>query len=207
MEKQPGFSAHLRKTLLSGVLLLVPSVATAWVLSTFFKSVDAVLAPVFNRLMGRDMPGLGFLTTLLLVYLLGLLASNVVGQRALALWDQFVTRVPLVRGVYRVTKEVSQAFGSEKKPFREVVAVEFPRKGVWTLGFLTADAPTNLPLPNNSVFVFIPTTPNPTSGWLILVPREEALPTPYSIDEGMRLIISAGIVGAPTTRESVAKAL
>jgi uncharacterized membrane protein len=188
---------HLRRTLLSGILLLVPTVATVWVLSTLFRSVDALLGPWLTEWTGREIPGLGFLATFALVYVLGLLASNVVGKRVFALWDQFVTRVPLVRGVYRVTKEVSQAFGSEKKPFREVVAVEFPRKGVWTLGFLTADAPAGSPVPEGSVFVFIPTTPNPTSGWLILVPRAEALPTPYSVDEGMRLIISAGIVGSP----------
>lgn len=193
--KKPTLSQHLRRTLLSGVLFLVPTAATLWGLTYLFNNVDGILGEWLAKLLGKEIPGLGLLATLLLVYVVGLVASNVVGQRLLALWDQFFTRVPMVGGVYRVTKEVSQAFGRDKKPFREVVAIEFPRKGVWSLGFLTAEAPKDNPAGKECVFVFVPTTPNPTSGFLMMVPKEDTRPTPYSVDEGMRLIISMGILG------------
>ncbi|MFZ5469817.1 MAG: DUF502 domain-containing protein [Myxococcota bacterium] len=185
---------HLRKTMLAGLVFSVPLVVTAWVLVTLFNTVDEWLGPALAKATGWEVPGLGVLVTIALVYALGLFAQNVAGQRLIHLWDSLVTRVPLVRGVYKATKEVSQAFGREQRPFRAVVAAEFPRKGIWTLGFVTADAPAGVAVPKGSVFVFIPTTPNPTSGWLILLPQEELLTTPYSVEEGMRIIISAGIV-------------
>lgn len=191
----PTFGQHLRRTLLTGILGLVPTAATFWGLWYLFQKLDGILGDALARLTGKQVPGLGLLATLLLVYIVGLVASNVVGKRLLGLWDHFFTRVPMVGGVYKVTKEVSQAFGRDKKPFREVVAIEFPRQGIWSLGFLTADAPKDNPAGQECVFVFVPTTPNPTSGFLMMVPRSEARPTPYSIDEGMRLIISMGILG------------
>lgn len=188
---------HLRRTLLSGLLFLVPMVVTVWVLYTLFTAIDALLGRVITDLTGYHIPGLGLLATLILVYLIGLVASNVAGKRLIGLWDTAMTRVPLVRGVYKVTKEVSQAFSREKRPFRQVVIVEFPRAGLYTLGFVTAQVPGDVRVPPGSVYVFIPTTPNPTSGWLIVVPESEIHPTPYTVDEGMRVIISAGIVGPP----------
>lgn len=198
MEPPASLRQHLKRTFVAGLLFLVPLAVTAWVLVAVFQSVDAILGPGLARLTGLEIPGLGLVATLALVYLIGLVASNVAGKRLIGLWDAFVTRVPLVRGLYRVTKEVSEAFGRDKPPFREVVALEFPRKGLWTLGFLTADVPPGGPAEDGSVFVFIPTTPNPTSGWLVLVPKEEVRSTPYSVDEGMRIVISAGIVTPPS---------
>ena len=196
---------HLKRTFGAGLLFLVPVVVTAWVLALIFNAVDSILGPGLSRVTGVRVPGLGLIATLLIVYMIGLFASNVIGKRLIGLWDTMVTRVPLVRGVYRVTKEVSEAFGRrDKRPFRQVVTLEFPRKGLWTLGFLTAEVPAGARLEEESVFVFIPTTPNPTSGWLVLVPKNEVRPTPYTVDEGMRIIVSAGIVtpAAPTLMES-----
>jgi uncharacterized membrane protein len=190
---------HLKRTLVTGVLLLIPVAATVWVLFTIFNWIDAILGGWISQLLGVRVPGLGILATLLLVYFIGLFASNVAGRRIIGLWERWVTRVPLARGVYRVAKELSQAFEpGRKRPFEKVVLVEFPRRGVWTIGFLSADAPADLPAPEGSSFVFVPTTPNPTSGWLIIVPKEDLHVTPYSVDEGMRIVISAGIVTAPT---------
>jgi uncharacterized membrane protein len=170
---------HLRRTFVAGLLFLVPATVTLWVLFTVFR-----------------IPGLGLLLTLLIVYGIGLVASNVGGKRILGAMESFVDRLPLARGVYRVVKEVSLAFGQkEKRPFREVVSLEFPRKGIWTLGFLTADVPDRAPAPKGSVYVFVPTTPNPTSGWLLMVPEQSLVRTEYTVDEGMRIVISAGIVG------------
>lgn len=204
MATREPLKTHLRKTLLAGLVVLVPLVVTLWVLSAVFSSVDELLGPWLGRMTGVAIPGLGLLVTLGLIYVIGLFAQNVAGKKLFALWDAFMARVPLVRGVYKVTKEVSQAFGREKAPFREVVSLEFPRPGLWSLGFVTADAPPDTPVPEGSVFVFIPTTPNPTSGWLVLARKQELKPTPYTVDEGMRIIISAGIVGpsAPLTPSS-----
>ncbi|HZA51364.1 MAG TPA: DUF502 domain-containing protein, partial [Myxococcaceae bacterium] len=151
--------AHLKRTLGAGLLFLVPVVVTAWVLALVFNAADSILGPGLSRFIGVRVPGLGLIATLLIVYVIGLFASNMIGKRLIGLWDTMVTRVPLVRGVYRVTKEVSEAFGRrDKRPFRQVVTLEFPRKGIWTLGFLTAEVPASAGLDEESVFVFIPTT-------------------------------------------------
>ncbi len=190
------FKHHLKRTIVTGFLVLIPATVTIWVLLLVFNTVDAWLGNLLAMATGIRIPGLGLLLTLLLVYGMGLFASNVVGRRMIGSVEGFMDRLPLIRGVYRVSKEVSTAFGKkEKRPFRKVVAIEFPRRGVWTLGFLTAEVPEQSPAPDGSVYVFVPTTPNPTSGWLLMVPEEDVLSTPYSIDEGMRIIISAGIVG------------
>lgn len=195
--KRGPISSHLRRTFITGLVFLAPVAVTAGVLYMMFKAVDELLGPYFTKWVGFHIPGLGILATVLLVYVIGLIASNVAGQRLIHMWDAAVTRVPLVRGLYRVTKDVSQAFQSDRRPFRRVVAIEFPRAGLWTLGFVTADVQEGVPVPAGSVYVFVPTTPNPTSGWLILVPESEVRETGYSVDEGMRVIISAGIVGPP----------
>ena len=130
-------------------MFLVPVAVTAWVLWALFGAIDGFLGPLIAHWVGFRIPGLGILATVLLVYAIGLIASNVAGQRLIHVWDAAVTRVPLVRGLYRVTKEVSQAFQSDRRPFRKVVAVEFPRTGLWTLGFVTADVPPGLPPPRD----------------------------------------------------------
>jgi uncharacterized membrane protein len=187
---------HLRRTFVAGLIFLVPTTVTLWVLFYLFDTVDAILGNVLARATGIRIPGLGLLLTLLLVYGIGLVASNVGGKRILAAVEGFVDRLPLARGVYRVVKEVSLAFGQkEKRPFREVVLLEFPRKGIWTVGFLTAEVPERTPAPEGSVYIFVPTTPNPTSGWLLMVPEDSLVRTDYTVDEGMRIVISAGIVG------------
>lgn len=186
---------HIKRTLVTGLLLLIPTVVTIWVLYAVFITVDAVLGNVLATFTGFRIPGLGLLLTVLLVYGVGLFASNVGGKRIISWFEGLMQRVPLVRGIYRVSKEISLAFGKkENRPFRKVVSIEFPRKGIWTLGFLTAEVGDRSPAPEGSVYVFIPTTPNPTSGWLLMVPKDDVLSTPYTVDEGMRIIISAGIV-------------
>ena len=187
---------HIKRTMVAGLLLLIPAVVTIWVLYWVFNTVDAVLGNMLAYATGIRIPGLGLLLTLLLVYGVGIFASNVGGKRIISAMENLMERLPLIRGVYRVSKEVSHAFGKrEKRPFRKVVALEFPRKGIWTFGFLTAEVPETGPAPNGSVYVFVPTTPNPTSGWLLMVPEESLIHTDYTVDEGMRIIISAGIVG------------
>lgn len=196
------FKHHVKKTMVTGLLLLIPAVVTVWVLFVVFNTVDAMLGNLLKLALGIRIPGLGLLLTLLLIYGMGLFASNVGGKRIITSIEGFMDRLPLVRGVYRVAKEVSNAFGKrEKRPFREVVAIEFPRKGLWTLAFLTAEVPEKSPAPKGSVFVFVPTTPNPTSGWLLMVPKDSLLTTPYSVDEGMRIVISAGIVSPEALEE------
>ncbi|MFW6369411.1 MAG: DUF502 domain-containing protein [Myxococcota bacterium] len=190
------FKHHLRRTLMAGVLLLIPTVVTIWVLYVVFSTVDALLGNLLASALGVRIPGLGLLLTLLLIYGVGLFASNVAGKKFIDWFEGLMQRVPMVRAIYRVSKELSLAFGKkEKRPFRKVVALEFPRKGMWVLGFITGDVGERSPAPEGSVYVFIPTTPNPTSGWLVLIPEEDLIPTSYTVDEGTRIIISAGIVG------------
>ena len=187
-------SSHFRRMFLSGLFALIPVAITVWVVSTVFLSFDVWLQPAFEYFFGRKLPGLGFIATLTLVYLLGVVANNVIGRRVLRAWEEFIKRIPVVKGLYGGVKQVTEAFGPQSQDeFREVVMLEFPHPGTYALGFAT----TALEAPNvgPARYVFVPTTPNPTSGYLLIVPRHKLTPLKLSVEDGLKLIVSGGVVG------------
>src|SRR5262249_27762050 len=142
-------------------------------------------------------PGLGIVLSLLLLLLTGMLAANFVGRRFVAAWESLLARIPLIRSVYSGVKHMTEQVVSEDaRSFRQVVLVEFPRKGMWSVAFQTADFPATADarIPPDQVCVFLPTSPNPTTGFLFLVPRDEIVKIDLPVDETLKFIMSLGIL-------------
>lgn len=202
---------HLRTHFLRGLLIVLPTIITLWLLRIFFGVVSGNVTPVVLKALSAMgvtwigdwharylVPFIGFVLSAALIYLIGLVAANLVGQRVLLWLEAGILRIPLVKSIYGGARQLLDAFGaSGKGTFNRVVLVEYPRVGVWTVGFVTSDVRADMPVGATtlrSVMVFFPTTPNPTSGWLAVVPERDILELDLSIEEGVKLIVSGGIV-------------
>lgn len=192
----------LRRYLVAGLLVWLPLGATFYVIRLLVKWMDQslLLLPEIYRpdnLLGFHMPGLGVVLSLLILLLTGLIAANLFGRKLVGLWEQLLSRIPLVRSVYSAVKQlVETMFSDNGNSFRKVVLVEFPRRGLWTLAFLTNDGHgvVQQATGRDVVSVYIPTTPNPTGGYFVLVPREDVREIDLSVDEGLKLLLSMGAV-------------
>jgi len=201
----------LRRYFFAGLLVLLPLVITLWFLGWIVGLMDSmldVLPSSFhpNFYLPFAIPGLGALVTLVLIILLGFLATSVVTRRLLTLWDYFLSRIPIFRGVYTgVQKLVESIFGQDQSG-RQVVLIEYPRKGIYTVGFATGLAGGELEKRGDErlVNVFVPTTPNPTAGFYLLVPESEVRALAMSPEEAFKLIISGGMIrpGEKTNSEN-----
>ena len=203
--------AALRKWLFTGLLVIVPGVITAWVLNWIVGTLDQTLAILPqawqpDKLLGFHLPGFGVLLTLAILLAVGALASNFAGRKLVAWGDALVSRIPVVRSIYSSVKQVSDTLFSESgNAFRTAVLVQWPREGVWTVAFITGQPSGEVAayLRDEYVSVYVPTTPNPTSGYLEIVPVELLTPTDWTVDQAMSFIISGGAVApesVPFTR-------
>lgn len=189
--------SRLRARLFAGVVVTVPAVVTILALRFLFQNVDALLGPAIARLIGRDIPGLGFVATVVLVFLAGSIATNVAGRRALGWIESIFTRLPFVRRIYNASKDiVDSATLSQRQVFRDVVLVEFPRVGLHSYGFVTsytsrATAAGTVRLAN----VFIPGPPMPTTGVMVVAPVEDLVYLDIPVEAALKLILSAGLAG------------
>lgn len=195
--EEVGFVVRMRRILLAGLLVLGPAAVTGVVLVWLFRSLDGVLGPAMTELVGRPIPGLGLLATIVIVFLLGLVSRNVLGKRLVGGTERLIRRVPVARFLYHSTKEVFSSL--TEKPadsFKQVVLLEYPRQGIWSVGFVTGSiAALDAAGPEADLLtVFMPSTPNPTSGFLVLAPRAEAKELPITVEQGVRLVISGGIL-------------
>jgi uncharacterized membrane protein len=182
---------------LTGFFVTVPVVLTAWVLWIFFASVDDFMSPLYEHLLGRPIPGLGFLSAAALIFMIGVFATNVVGRRVLLWGERLIGRVPLVRRVYPTVKDFVEAFSPARRTgFREFVIVEHPREGAYSYGFLTGDIRVEGTKPEPLVSVFVPTN-HLYLGDIVLVPRDGVVSTGLSIEDGIRIILSAGTAAPP----------
>jgi uncharacterized membrane protein len=187
---------RLRRYLLTGIVVSAPVGVTILVLRWIFLKLDAILGRVFTQL-GLEIPGLGLLALLVLLVALGWLASQAIGHEVIGLGKRFLTRFPLTRSIYGAASQiVEQLVGEGKKSFRTCVLIEYPRPGCWALGFLTGTAPREIDgaAGEESLAVFLPTTPNPTSGYLLFLPRSQVRLLKMSVEEGFKLVISGGAV-------------
>ena len=185
----------LRRYLFTGLLVLLPVVVTATVLWRFFFALDDILGRFVETYLGRSVPGVGLIALVALIMGIGAIASNFLGKRVIRVGERLVARVPLIGWIHRTTKQLFSTILEERgESFRKVVLVSYPQKGTYSVAFLTSESPTAVEgeLGKGFVTVFLPTTPNPTSGFLLIVPAEEVIPMNLSIDEGLRLVISAG---------------
>jgi len=188
----------LKVRFITGFFVTVPAIATAWLLYVFWDAIDGFFSPGYERIFGRRIPGLGFLTAVMLILVMGTIATNVVGRRILARVERLLTRVPIVRSIYPTIKELFASFSPEKRgSFKEVVLAEYPRKGAFAFGFLTSEFLLEGPEGKRQmVTVFVPTN-NLYLGDVIVVPRDEAISTGLSVEEGIRIILSAGTASPP----------
>jgi uncharacterized membrane protein len=185
----------LRRHFLAGLLVLAPAVITAWLVWKIFITVDGFIDPIQKKFPILDFPGLGFAVVLLLIFIAGFLATNLFGRMLIKGGDRFMNRVPLVRKIYNASKELSEVFLTDKKTaFKRVVLVRFPHAGSRAMGFVMSGGANYFEraLGEETVSVFIPTTPNPTSGFLLFVPACETIPVDLSVEEALKMVISGG---------------
>ena len=192
----------MRKYFVTGLLILVPLIITLWVLSTIIGTMDKslLLLPENWRplaLIGHDVPVLGTIFTLAIVFVTGVLAQNFVGNQILRLWEMLLTRIPVVNSIYSSVKQVSDTLlSSSGNAFRKAVLVEYPRQGSWTIAFVTGvpGGDVKQHLVGDFLSIYVPTTPNPTSGFFLMVPREQTIELDMSVEEALKYIVSMGVV-------------
>lgn len=194
--------APLRKWLFAGLLVVLPVAITVWVVQWIIGTLDQTLLilPVDwhpDRLFGIHIPGLGVLLALGILLLVGAITSNFIGRRLLALNDRILNRIPVVRSIYSGVKQVSDTLFSETgNAFRTAVLVQWPRPGVWTIGFVTGSPGGDVAnhLTGEFLSVYVPTTPNPTGGYFVMLPKSDCIELRMSVDEALRYVISMGVV-------------
>ncbi len=188
----------LRRRFFTGLLILLPTVVTGYVLYRFFVSVDSILLnPLVQRYPFLDIPGLGFLGVFLIILLTGVFAGNFFGSTIISWVESLVFRIPLVSRVYIAIKQMSEVFfKQERTVFKRAVLIQYPRPGIYAVAFVTSKWKQKDIDGREKTFVnvFLPTTPNPTSGFFLMVPEDETIPFDYTTEEAMKLIISAGAV-------------
>ncbi|WP_042299466.1 DUF502 domain-containing protein [Paraburkholderia kururiensis] len=194
--------ATLKSVFLTGLLVLVPLAITLWVLNLIIGTMDQtlLLLPTAwqpERLFGFHLPGLGALLTLAFVFVVGLLTQNLVGQKLVEAWNAVVRRIPVVGPIYTSVKQVSDTLlSSSGNAFRKALLIEYPRKGSYTIAFLTGIPGGDVVnhLKEACVSVYVPTTPNPTSGFFLMIPRSEVVELDMTVDAALKYIVSMGVV-------------
>ncbi len=191
-----------RRYLVAGLLVWVPLGITVLVVRLLVGWLDQTLLLLPEdyqpeRLLGFSIPGLGVLLSLLIVFLTGVLVANFLGRSLVSLWEHLLEHIPLVRSIYSGAKQLAETmFSSSGDSFRKVLLVEFPRRGLWTLAFLTGNdiGEAQEKTGRNVVNVYVPTTPNPTGGYFVMVPREDIVELSMSVDDGLKMLMSMGAV-------------
>ncbi len=203
-------SKFVRRYLLAGLAVWLPIIVTLLVLRFIVDLLDktiSLLPAAYQpeQLVGMSLPGLGVLLSLMVLLITGIIASNIIGQRFVGWGEALLLRIPLVRSIYNASKQVfSTLFASDSQAFRKVVLVEYPRKGLWSIAFHTGKAMTeaNHHTEEEMISIFIPTTPNPTSGFLMMVPRQQCIELDMTVDEALKYIISLGVVQVESPKHS-----
>jgi len=197
----------MKKYFITGVLIWIPLVITIWVLNLIVSTMDSTLLLLPESLqpkswLGFNIPGLGVLLTLVVLLLTGVFAANIIGQRLVRLGEGLLARIPVVKTIYNSVKQVSDTlFSSQGQAFRKALLVQFPHSEAWTVAFLTGipGGEVARTLGGDRISVYVPTTPNPTSGFFLIVPRSKVVELDISVDEALKYVISIGVAppGAP----------
>ncbi len=183
---------------ITGFFVTVPAIASAWLLYVFWDFIDTFFSPGYERVFGRRIPGLGFLTAMLFILVMGTIATNVLGRRVLSRVERLFIRVPIFRNIYPSIKQLIESFSPEKRQaFKAVVLAEHPREGEFVFGFVTSEVLVETPgRKREMVTVFVPTN-NLYLGDVIMVPRQDVISTGLTVEEGIRIILSAGTATPP----------
>ncbi len=203
--RRPGLFARARANFLTGLVVIAPIGLTIWLIWAVIGWIDAVVLPfVPNRFkpeqyIGINLRGVGVIFFLLFTFLVGWVAKGYIGRSLLRMGESLVDRTPIVRSVYSGLKQIAETvFAQSESSFDKAVLVEYPRKGIWSIAFVSTDAKGEIagaiPASEDKAAVFLPTTPNPTSGFLLFVPRSELIELEMSVEDAAKLVISAGLV-------------
>jgi uncharacterized membrane protein len=192
----------LKRYVITGLLVWIPLALTIWVLDFILSAMDAsllLLPPAWRpeQWLGFHLPGAGLVLTLVIVLLTGLLAANIIGQRLVRWWEIVLGRIPIVSNIYHSVKQVSDTLLAQDGAFSRAVLVEFPSRGQWTVGFVVGETHPSFEkhLLQKGLTVYVPTAPNPTSGYTIMVPASDVREVDMSVDDALKFVISMGVVG------------
>jgi len=202
----------VKKYFITGLLIWIPVVITAWVLNLLVSTMDQTLLLLpeqwqTKQLLGVHIPGMGVIITLIVVFVTGLLAANFIGRRVVSVWEGILTRIPVVKSIYGGVKQVSDTlFSSTGQAFRKALLVQYPREGAWTVAFLTGTPGGDVVnhLHGEYVSVYVPTTPNPTSGFFLIFRRSDVIELDMSVDDALKYIVSMGVVPPGAGKRKVA---
>jgi uncharacterized membrane protein len=200
--------SQIRRYFITGLLVWVPVVITVWVLSVLVRTMDQTLLLLPPALrteswLGVYVPGMGVILTLLVVFLTGLFAANIIGQRLVHVWERVLARIPVVNSIYNGVKQVSDTLLSPGgQAFRKALLVQWPSPGMWTVAFLTGKPGGDVAnhLQGDYVSIYVPTTPNPTGGYFVMVPRSAVVELDMTVDDALKYIVSMGVVNPGTRR-------
>lgn len=199
----------MKKIFLAGVLVTLPFALTLFLLQFFFVRIDALLSPAvtklllyFNAPINPDfrLPGIGLIAIIILVFFAGLFTRNIIGRRLVEFGDSILVKIPIFKNIYVGAKQVIQTFGSANmSAFKKVVLIEYPRLGIYSLAFVTNDTQGGVTkrLGRDMISIFLPTTPNPTSGFFLMLPAEDITELDISVEDGIKMLISGGLVTPP----------
>lgn len=196
----------LKTIFTTGFLTILPLAVTIYVFYVIFSFLENLVGGLIESVFNFHIPGIGFASGLLLILLIGFIASNIIGNRLINFFDRIFQRVPITRGIYTSAKQIIDAFTLQgKNAFQQVVLLEYPRKGLYVIGFVTGQSRGEIQerTAEETLNIFIPTTPNPTSGMLILAPKHEVTELKMTVEEGMKVIISGGLFSPADNNEKV----
>jgi len=183
---------NIRSKLFAGVAAALPLFLTYFLLKFLFKSLDEFSVPLLEKI-GLQIPGLGIVLTLVLIFSLGVLVTNFLGRKIFNLGERIVKRVPIVNTIYSTLKQITETFTKgTADTFEGAVYIQYPREGLWTMAFISGESVSKNDVPY--FHLFVPTTPNPTSGFFLMIPQADAIPTGMSVEEGLKTIISGGLL-------------
>ncbi len=185
-------AGHFRGKLVAGLFALIPLVVTLFVLRIVFNAVDGTVQPLVEEIFGRRIPGVGIALTVIIVYIMGVIATNFIGRQMIRSAETVIFRVPFIKTVYKVAREVVEILNTSRNTAFRVVLVQWPSKGTYTIGLVTGSVVAG----NGRKYlnILIPTTPTPQSGILAIIPEEEVVQTSLTFEEGLRIIISSGFI-------------
>tara|TARA_B100000686_G_scaffold331249_1_gene394525 strand:- start:3549 stop:4178 length:630 start_codon:yes stop_codon:yes gene_type:complete len=192
----------MKRYFITGLLIWVPLGLTAWVLKFLIGTMDQSLLLLPDKfqpeqILGMKVYGVGTILTLLVVFVTGLMTANIIGQKLLSLWEGILWRIPVVKSIYWSIKQVSDTiFSSQGEAFHKALLIQYPRNGLWTIAFMTGQPGGDVAnhLDEKYISVYVPTTPNPTSGFFLMMPKEDVIELDMSVDEALKYIISMGVI-------------
>jgi len=184
---------NIRSTTFAGLATLVPLMLTFYFVRFLYVTFDQLSAPFAKKYLNLDIPGIGILITLILIYLLGAFTTNFLGKKIISIGETILKRVPLVSTIYSTLKQLTDTISKNSlDAFKGAVYLEYPRPGVWTMAFISGESKDS----NDTSYyhLFVPTTPNPTSGFFLIIPKNDTVPSGMSVEDGLKTIISGGIL-------------